>query len=94
MRFDFKYIQGYSLSVTFLNMNTLIVSSKKFRQDFPKYQELVEKGVSITIVKRSKPIFKIEPVDTEFNDQILDSLLDYEAGKNLVDYDSVFSSKS
>lgn len=72
-------------------MNTFVVSSKDFRQNFPKYQKLVESGVSITIVKRSKPIFKIEPVDTEFNNQILDSLLDYEEGKNLVDYDSVFS---
>lgn len=72
-------------------MNTFVVSSKDFRQNFPKYQKLVESGVSITIVKRSKPIFKIEPVDTEFNNQVLDSLLEYEEGKNLVDYDSVFS---
>lgn len=73
-------------------MNTLIVSSKEFRQSFPKYQKLVEKGVSITIVKRSKPIFKIEPVDLEFQDGITDALLDYENDKekNFVDYDSVF----
>ena len=47
----------------------------------------------MTNMKRSKPIFKIEPVDAEFNNQILDSLLDYEEGKNLLDYDSVFSSE-
>ena len=73
-------------------MNTLIVSSKEFRQSFPKYQKLVEGGVSITIVKRSKPIFKIVPVDIEFQNGITDALLDYEntKGKNFTDYDSVF----
>jgi antitoxin (DNA-binding transcriptional repressor) of toxin-antitoxin stability system len=73
-------------------MNTLIVSSKEFRQSFPKYQKLVEGGVSITIVKRSKPIFKIEPVDLEFQEGITDALLDYENAKekNFVNYDSVF----
>jgi len=71
-------------------MNTFVVSSKDFRQNFPKYQKLVEKGISITIVKRSKPIFKIEPVDAEFNNAILDSLLDYEEGNNFVEYDEVF----
>ncbi len=71
-------------------MNTFVVSSKDFRQNFPKYQKLVEKGVSITIVKRSKPIFKIEPVDTEFNKEVLNSLLDYEEGRNFVKYDEIF----
>lgn len=71
-------------------MNTLIVSSKEFRASFPKYQKLVEKGVSITIVKRSKPIFKIEPLDLEFDANVTDVLMDYEDKKNFVDYDDVF----
>jgi len=73
-------------------MNTLIVSSKDFRQSFPKYQILVEGGVSLTIVKRSKPIFKIEPVDLEFQDGITEALLDYENSetKNFVSYNDVF----
>jgi len=73
-------------------MNTLIVSSKEFRASFPKYQKLVESGVSITIVKRSKPIFKIEPVDLEFESAITDALLDYEENgeKNFVGYNDVF----
>ena len=75
-------------------MNTLIVSSKEFIQSFPKYQKLVEGGISITIVKRSKPIFKIEPVDIEFQTGITDALLDYENAKDkkFVDYNSVFKS--
>jgi len=73
-------------------MNTLIVSAKEFRTSFPKYQELVEKGVSITVVKRSKPIFKIEPIDIDYESKITDALLDYEndKNKNFVEYDSVF----
>ena len=73
-------------------MNTLIVSSKDFRQSFPKYQKLVEGGMSLTIVKRSKPIFKIEPVDLEFQEGITEALLDYEDSKtkNFVSYNDVF----
>ena len=73
-------------------MNTLIVSSKEFRASFPKYQKLVESGVSITIVKRSKPIFKIEPVDIEFQNGITDAILDYESkkSKKFVKYNDVF----
>jgi len=73
-------------------MNTLIVSSKEFRNSFPKYQKLVESGMSITIVKRSKPIFKIEPVDLEFDSKITEALLDYENNEkdNFVDYKEIF----
>jgi len=73
-------------------MSTLIVSSKDFRTHFPKYQKLVEKGISLTIVKRSKPIFKIEPVDLDFQEKITNSILDYEDNKekHFVSYDEVF----
>ena len=74
-------------------MGTMIVSSKEFRLNFPKYQALVEQGISITIVKRSKPIFTIQPVDELFDEQITESLLDYEQKKaeQYVKYDDVFS---
>ncbi len=73
-------------------MNTLIVSSKDFRINFPKYQKLVEMGISLTIVKRSKPIFHIEPVDVDFQNKITESLIDYETNKNnaYVSYADVF----
>jgi len=72
-------------------MNTLVIGSKEFRTNFPKYQKLVEKGFSITIVNRSKAIFKIEPVDLEFDQEITECLLDYENNKNFVGYDEVFN---
>ena len=38
------------------------VSLKQLREEFPKYIEAIEKGQSFTVIKRSKPIFKIGPV--------------------------------
>lgn len=73
-------------------MNSILVPSKEFRLNFPKYQKLVEKGISIIIVKRSKPIFRIEAIDNKFDNEVIDSLLDYEDDKkNFVNYQDVFN---
>jgi len=73
-------------------MNTILVSAKDFRRYFPKYQKLVEKGISLTILKRSKPIFRIEPMDKSFEEKITKSLWDYEERKEktFVSYEEVF----
>lgn len=42
-----------------------IVALKTFRQDVAKYADAVEKGNSFIIMKRSKPLFRIVPVDDE-----------------------------
>jgi prevent-host-death family protein len=39
------------------------VSLKELREQFPKYIEAVAEGQSFTVLKRSKPIFQIGPVD-------------------------------
>jgi len=41
------------------------VSLKELREQFPKYIEAIAKGQSFTVVKRSKPIFQINPVADE-----------------------------
>ena len=50
-------------------MNTLnqenIISLKQLREQFPKYIEAINKGHSFTVVKRSKPIFQINPIADE-----------------------------
>jgi hypothetical protein len=54
-------------------MSTVIVSTK----DFPfksKYQKLIEKGVSLTIVSKSKPICRVEPINSDFEEQITEAL--------------------
>lgn len=41
------------------------VSLKELREQFPKYIDAIAKGQSFTVVKRSKPIFQINPVSDE-----------------------------
>jgi prevent-host-death family protein len=47
------------------------VSLKELREHFPKYIEAIAKGKSFTVVKRSKPIFQINPVSDEGDWQII-----------------------
>lgn len=41
------------------------VSLKELRENFPKYTAAVANGHSFTVLKRSKPVFKITPVADE-----------------------------
>jgi prevent-host-death family protein len=41
------------------------VSLKELREQFPKYIDAIAQGQSFTVVKRSKPIFQINPVSDE-----------------------------
>jgi antitoxin (DNA-binding transcriptional repressor) of toxin-antitoxin stability system len=42
-----------------------IVSLKELRENMPKYESRIARGASYIVVKRSKPIFRISPVDNE-----------------------------
>ena len=42
-----------------------IVGVKELRQNLDNYISQVQKGKVFTIIKRSKPVFKISPVDNE-----------------------------
>ena len=42
-----------------------IIGLKELRQNVTKYARKVQKGESFVVVKRSKPLFKIAPVDEE-----------------------------
>lgn len=44
---------------------TQIVGLKDLRENIEKYSSLVNKGMSFTVVRRSKPIFTISPVSNE-----------------------------
>ena len=41
------------------------VSLKELREQFPMYIEAIAEGQSFTVVKRSKPIFQINPISDE-----------------------------
>ena len=45
-----------------------IIGFKELRENADKYIDAVEKGRVFTVVRRSKPIFKMVPVD-EFGDE-------------------------
>ncbi|MBU1036800.1 type II toxin-antitoxin system prevent-host-death family antitoxin [Patescibacteria group bacterium] len=42
-----------------------IIGLKELRQNMPAYAKKVEKGQSFVVVKQSKPLFKITPLEQE-----------------------------
>ncbi|MAG29210.1 hypothetical protein CL632_03675 [bacterium] len=46
-----------------------IVGVKELRENLPAYADAVQDGKSFTVVKRSKPIFKIIPIDEDDDGQ-------------------------
>ncbi len=44
-----------------------IVSVKELRQNLVSYVNKIDKGMSFVVVKRSKPIFNITPIQTDEN---------------------------
>lgn len=53
-----------------------IISVKQLRQDLAKYVAAVEAGRSFTVVKRSRPIFKISP-PTEPAEERWEEVIDF-----------------
>lgn len=45
------------------NLDSDIVSLKELRKEFPRYIAAMAAGRSFTVVKRSKPIFQMSPLD-------------------------------
>jgi len=43
-----------------------IVGLKELRQNMDKYAKQVNKGESLLVIKRSKPVFRISPVEEEW----------------------------
>lgn len=46
-------------------MKTQILGLKELRENMQKYASLVEKGESFIIVKKSKPVFKLVPPESD-----------------------------
>jgi antitoxin (DNA-binding transcriptional repressor) of toxin-antitoxin stability system len=55
-------------------ITTNIIGLRDLRENMDKYLTLVQKGRSFTVVRRSKPVFKIAPLseDTEQWETIID----------------------
>ncbi|HLD86222.1 MAG TPA: type II toxin-antitoxin system prevent-host-death family antitoxin [Patescibacteria group bacterium] len=52
-----------------------IVGLKELRQDPGRYANLVKQGQSFLVVKRSKPLFRLSPVEAE--DELWEEAVDF-----------------
>lgn len=66
------------------------VNLKELREQFPKYIDAIAKGQSFTVIKRSKPIFQINPIGDEGQWQTIADFT--EIAKQGVDADEVLAS--
>ncbi len=56
------------------NDATNLVSLKELREQFPRYIDAVSKGRSFIVVKRSRPIFQITPIN---DDEAWETVVDF-----------------
>lgn len=50
-----------------MSTNTITISLKQLREDFPRVIEEIGKGAHFTVIKRSKPVFEITPIKRTVN---------------------------
>ena len=54
-----------------------IIGLKELRNDVESYAKQVQKGRSFVVVRRSKPLFKISPVDEWGDDGMWETVVDF-----------------
>ena len=55
-----------------------IVGVKELRQNLDKYISQISKGKTFTVVRRSKPVFKISPIDVWGDEGVWETVLDFQ----------------
>lgn len=63
-------------------MKSNIIGLKELRENTGKYIRAVARGKSFTVVRRSKPVFHITPVDEWGDEGQWETLLDLTKGKD------------
>jgi prevent-host-death family protein len=58
-------------------MKTKLIGFKDLRENAEKYISEVKKGKSFTVLRRSKPIFNITPVDEWGDEGIWETVVDF-----------------
>ena len=68
-----------------------IIGFKELRENSEKYIRAVSKGHSFTIVRRSKPVFKMVPVDEWGDEGVWETVVDFrdKNGKGIRDTDLI-----
>jgi len=51
------------------------IGLKEFREKLPDYIKTIEKGSSYIVIKRSKPVFRISPVEND--DEMWETVIDF-----------------
>ncbi len=54
-----------STSIFYFNSMHNIIGLKDLRENMEDYAQKVQKGTSFVVMKRSKPLFRISPVEVE-----------------------------
>ena len=71
------------------NNDATIIGLKELRDRFPEYIENIEQGKSYIVVKHSKPVFRITPVEEE---ELWEPVIDFTTLKaGGVDIDDILS---
>ena len=60
-----------------------IINLKSLRENMQEYAQKVKKGHSFMVFKKSKPLFKISPIDEEYWEEVVDFTKIKKAGINL-----------
>ena len=65
------------------NTNT-IIGVKELRENLEAYVDKISKGMSFTVVKRSKPVFNITPIELDENwEEVVDFTKIRKGGVNI-----------
>ncbi len=57
--------------------NNTIIGLKNLRENMDKYISLVNRGRSFVVVKKSKPVFKLTPIDNWGDDGAWETVADF-----------------
>jgi antitoxin (DNA-binding transcriptional repressor) of toxin-antitoxin stability system len=49
-----------------------IINLKNLRENMQEYAQKVKRGHSFVVFKKSKPLFKISPIDEEYWEEVID----------------------
>ncbi len=49
-----------------------IINLKSLRENMQEYAQKVKRGHSFMVFKKSKPLFKISPIDEEYWEEVID----------------------
>jgi len=60
-----------------------IINLKNLRENMQEYAQKVKKGHSFMVFKKSKPLFKISPIDEEYWEEVVDFTKIKKGGINL-----------